>query len=80
MGVHTHDYKIKKKLWKKLDISVFSTKSFEKHCYQWEYRMPMLKKKNSFQSILFGYREIFSRKPYFEWFGKNYQRGYSGIM
>ena len=39
------------------------------------------KKKNNDPSVFFvGYRETISWKTYFEWFGKNYPRDYSGIL
>ena len=49
MGVHTNDDKIKKNsLKKKPTLSVFSKVSFEYHCYQWEYRVPLLNKEKQF--------------------------------
>ena len=59
------------KVRKKYKIGVFSKKSFEKHCYQWEYRVPLLKKEKKFSEFfLISYRELISWKTFFEWFGK----------
>ena len=76
MGVQTHDDKKENKIRKKYKKGTFSKKTFEYCCYQWEYRVPILKKEKQFSEWIFsGYRKFISWKTYFEWFGKNYQRG-----
>ena len=69
------------KVRKKYKIGVFSKKSFEKHCYQWEYRVLLLKKEKNFSEYFFiSYRELISWKKLFDWFGKTYYTGYSGML
>ena len=81
MGVHTHGDKNKEKFWRKNLHWVFFQKrvlnniviSGSTECQYWKTR-------NSSPSNFFGYRGLFSGKWLFEWFGKIYQRGFSGIM
>ena len=81
MGVHTHDDKNRKKLWRKNVHWVFFRKRFWITFLSGGVQNANNKDiKTVFQVKFFGYREIVSGKSYFEWFGKIYQRGFSGIM
>ena len=81
MGVHTHDDKNRKKLWRKNVHWVFFRKRFWITFLSGGVQNAINKEiKTVFQVKCFGYREIVSGKSYFEWFGKIYQRGFSGIM
>ena len=73
--------KLKKTLKKKPKMSVFFKKEF------WTILLSVgvqsantKKRKTVFRVFFFGYRELFPSKSFFEWFGKNCQRGCSGIM
>ena len=57
---------LQKKIWKTLlSVGVMSAQT---------------KKEKQFSEYFFCYRELFSWKTYFEWFGKIYQMGYSGML
>ena len=80
MGVHTHDDKKEKK----------SENIQKRYFFKEDIRILLLsvgvqsanseKRKTVCRVVLFGCRNFFSWKTYFEWFGKNYQRDYSGML
>ena len=80
MVVHTHDDEAKKNCRKNLKYVFFRKRVLNNIVITGSTECQYYKTRNRFPSNFFGYRGIFSGKSYFEWFGKIYQRGFSGKM